>query len=393
MPVDLKQIPKAEPLPVPPSKSRWVLAIVIILIAGALLVLSFWPKGLSTHSAWFWFCSLLIPFSVGMAGYIARLRHYENERDRVMWWNHLHQKQHNEQVLLGQQAVGVLGMSYTTPVASNKLAAALLQGSNALQTNYYPSLQSTLTSASLHTASKVRNEAEYLSFLDVVLTRVSQQLHGEIAKFTGNFVVRLHHDGVLKDEQIFTTWRRAFPELHAVNDITISTENDGLMWVDEWLDKQDDTLLLSVEINLFLLARDRQAESVSALLLASPLCMERLHIKPQAWIHRPVVVGDAENSVADTANWGKVTSGLPWYFWRAQVKNDALAVVLQMMDKWGFLTAKKGEQVLDDAFGRPAAAVGNITLICACEHAVTSGLPQWLLVGAQTTQMAIVRPA
>lgn len=62
-----------------------------------------------------------------MAGYIARLRHYENERDRVMWWNHLHQKQHNEQVLLGQQAVGVLGMSYTTPVASNKLAAALLQ--------------------------------------------------------------------------------------------------------------------------------------------------------------------------------------------------------------------------------------------------------------------------
>jgi hypothetical protein len=64
-----------------------------------------------------------------------------------------------------------------------------------------------------------------------------------------------------------------------------------------------------------------------------------------------------------------------------------------MMDKWGFLTAKKGEQVLDDAFGRPAAAVGNITLICACEHAVTSGLPQWLLVGARTTQMAIVRPA
>lgn len=45
MPVDLKQIPKAEPLPVPPSKSRWVLAIVIILIAGALLVLSFGQKG------------------------------------------------------------------------------------------------------------------------------------------------------------------------------------------------------------------------------------------------------------------------------------------------------------------------------------------------------------
>lgn len=393
MPVDLKQIPKAEPLPVPPDRSRWFLVIALIVIIGAVLVLSLWPKGLTTHSTWFWFCTLLIPFSAGLAVYMARLRRYENERDRVMWWNHLYQTQHDEQVLLGRQALGVLGISYTTPVASNKLAAALLQGANVLQSHYSQTLQSVVTSASLSPVLKSSNEVEHQSRLEAVLGKVIRQLHTELTQFTGKLVVRLNHDGVLNDEQIITVWRSIFPDTYAVSEVSVSSESDGLMWIDEWLDRQDDTLFLSIEVNLFLLARDRQAESVSVLLLASPTWLERQHIKPQMWIHRPVIVKDANDAVADVTNWGEVTSELPWYLWRAQMKSDALAAVLQAMDKSGFLPAKKGELIMDDAFGRPAAAVGNITLICACEHAVTSGLPQWLLVGDQTTQMAIVRPA
>lgn len=147
MPVDLKQIPKEEPLPVPPDKIRWIVVIVLCVIAGAVLVLSFWPAGLSTHSAWFWFCTLIMPFLAGLSGFIIRIRDYENKRDRVLWWNHLQREQYEEQILLGRQAVGVLGMSYATPIASNKLAAALLRGGNARQTQYSPLLQSVLTTA------------------------------------------------------------------------------------------------------------------------------------------------------------------------------------------------------------------------------------------------------
>lgn len=393
MPIDLEQIPKAELFPVPPNRPRWFLVIVLIVIAGAVLVLSLWPEGLTTHSTWFWFCTLFVPFSVGLAGYIVRLRHYENERDHVMWWNHLHQTQYDEQVLLGQQALGILGMSYNTPVASNKLAAALIQGANALKSHYSQAVQSVLTSASLSPALKISIETEYQLRLEVVLSCVIRQLHTELAQFSGKLVVRLRHDNILKDEQIITAWQRVFPDTYAVSEVSVSTEGDGLMWVDEWLDRQDDTLFLSIEINLFLLARNQQSESVSALLLASPEWLKRQHIKPQMWIHRPVVVKDANSAVADAANWGKVTSGSPCYFWLAQVNRDVLADVLQAMDKSGFLSAKKGEQVLDNSFGRPATAVGNITLICACEHAVTSGVSQWLLVGDQTTQIAVVRPA
>ena len=62
------------------------------------------------------------------------------------------------------------------------------------------------------------------------------------------------------------------------------------------------------------------------------------------------------------------------------------------MYKNNFLSEKKGEIILEDIFGKPQAALGHITLICACEHAVTSGQPQWLILGEEHTQMAIVRP-
>lgn len=393
MPVDLKQIPKEEPLPVPPDKTRWLLVIILCVIAGAVLVLSFWPAGLSTHSAWFWFCTLIMPFLTGLSCFIIRRRSYENERDRVLWWNHLHREQYEERVLLGRQAVGVLGMSYVTPVASNKLAAALLRGGNARQTQYSPALRSVLTTASLSPPLKIFSETGYQLRLESMLTSVIRQLHTELAQFTGKVSVRLHHDGTLENEQIIMAWLTVFPASYPVSDISASTENDGLMWIDEWLGQQDETLFLCVEINLFLQARDQQTESVSALLLASPAWLERQHAKPRMWIHRPVVVEDAGESVTHTACWGKMTPELPWYFWRSQIKGDVLANVLQSMDMQGYLSVKKGEQVLDDSFGRSGAAVGNITLICACENAVASGLAQWLLVGDKTTQMAVVRPA
>ena len=100
MPVDLKKIQAEEPLPVAPDKFRWLLTIVLCVIAGAVVVLALWPKHLSTRSEWFWFCTLMLPLSVGFMGYIIRLRRYENERDRVLWWNHLYQKQYEEQILL-----------------------------------------------------------------------------------------------------------------------------------------------------------------------------------------------------------------------------------------------------------------------------------------------------
>ncbi|MEQ4739648.1 hypothetical protein [Klebsiella michiganensis] len=115
MPVELKKIPEKIPLPEPPSAFRWLIAIVLISVLGGILALYLWPEKMSTHSAWFWFCIFAIPLSAGLACYAFRLRAYENERDRVNYWNHLHQEQHDIQVKRGRRPAGVLGKAYITP--------------------------------------------------------------------------------------------------------------------------------------------------------------------------------------------------------------------------------------------------------------------------------------
>lgn len=393
MPVDLKKIPEEKPLPTAPDKFRWLLAIVFCVIAGAATVLALWPRHLSTHSTWFWFCTLMLPLSAGLMVYVIRLRRYENERDRVIWWNQLVQQQHEEQSMRGQQEIGVLGISYATPVASRKLAAALLQGGSELQTYYSPARQAVLTTAMFSPPMSTNSAAEYRQRMETQLRAVLYQLQPELAQFTGRLSIRLHHDNVMSNKQIIATWNAIFTAPERVYDIQISGENHGVMWIDEWLDKEDETLLLSVEINVFQQVRDKEAESVSALLLASPGWLARHKVKPQALIHRPVAVGAVDDAVADSARWGCIEPATPWFLWQAQVSGDALASTFQAMDKSGHLSAMNGARVLDDTFGKPAASVGNISLICACEHAIASGLVQWLLIGDTTTQMAVVRSA
>jgi len=394
MPVHLKQIPHEEPLPSPPRTSRWLLVIILCAIAGAILVLSVWPKELTTYSVWFWFCTLAIPFGVGLLAFIIRLRCYENKRDRVLWWNHLHQQQREEQILLGQKATGILGMSYITPVASNKLSQALLRGASSLQTLYSPVLRNTVSAALLSTPLETLTAAGYQHRLESLLAIVLRQLKAELDKYGESLSIRLSHDGVLNDDQIITAWQNIFTPSASVKEVIASSKNDGMMWIDEWLDSDNEKVVLSVEINLFMLPRDREAESVSALLMASPAWLQKQNIKPQMWVHRPVSVMDVTESVTDAACWGKLNAEQHWYFWRTQLKSDVLAKILQAMEKQGYLANKEGDQSLDDTFGRPGAAAGNISLICACEYAAASGLPQWVIAGDNdnNTQMVVVRP-
>lgn len=202
MPVNLKQIPDEEPLPTPPAKSRWLLVIILCVITGAMMVLSFWPKNLSTHSAWFWCCVLMLPSGAGLTAYIIRLRHYENERDRTLWWNHLHQQQRKEHISAGQKAVGILGMSYFTPVASNKLSQALLCGVEGLNSHYSPALQATVSAALLSPSLKTLTKASYQYRLESNLSGVLRQLASELNQYEGNLLVRLRHDGILHDDQV-----------------------------------------------------------------------------------------------------------------------------------------------------------------------------------------------
>ncbi|MCX2942104.1 hypothetical protein ORG37_03150 [Rahnella perminowiae] len=395
MPIELRKIPEAGALPEPPVKIRWVIFIILCVFMGFVLTLYLWPKGMSTHTFWFWMCGLLLPSGVGLISYALRLRHYDQQWERISYWNQLHQEKEEEMVRLGQQAIGLLGMAYSTPVANNKLASALQHGAAPLQTSYLPGSSSIITTAQLQPPATLWNEQEYKRRLEEQLHCVLSMLESELEHFAAHnsVAVRIRHDGMLADAPFLALWQSIFPKRLTVSQIIFGHQDDGLMWLDHWLDEQNSALVLSFEVNLFGEGRDHQTESVSALLLASPTWLTQNNVSPIGWIHRPVAIADAKEALRDVIRWGNLSAGENYFIWRSQLPVAMQAEMLQAMDSMNFTIDKTLEHPLDSSFGKPGVAVGHIVLICACDHAVSAQQPQWIMLQDKTPQWAIVRPA
>lgn len=395
MPVELRKIPETEVLPEPPVKIRWVIFIILCIFIGFVLTLYLWPKDMSTHTIWFWMCGLLLPSGVGVISYALRLRHFEQQWEHISYWNQLHLEKEDEMVRLGQQAIGLLGMAYTTPVAKNKLASALLEGAAPLQTAYFPDSSSVITTAQLQPPATLWNEPEYKARLEEHLHSVLRMLEPELEQFAEGapIVVRIRHDGMLENAHFLHLWQSIFPTRFTASQIIFGQQDDGLMWLDHWLDEQNSALVLSLEVNLFGDGRAHQAESVSALLLASPAWLTQNKVTPAGWIHRPVAIADAKEALEDVVLWGSLSADENYFVWRSQLPVAAQAGMLQAMDSMNFPIDKTLDHPLDSSFGKPGVAVGHIVLICACDHALSAQQPQWVMFQDKSSQWAIVRPA
>jgi hypothetical protein len=250
-----------------------------------------------------------------------------------------------------------------------------------------------MTTAQLLPHQSDFSAAEYTSRLEMYLNELIRMLQPDLSVLTGSLSVRIHHDGTLAHAQIQESWEKLYSAAYPVTELTIETDNDGLMWLDRWLDKQERQVVLSVEIHLFGEPKDNHAESVSALLLASPEWVNEYgneHIS--AIIHRPVVVNEDTNSFNDALLWGRLPAGDKFILWRSQLKGKGLTFLLQLMDKFGYVPGIQKDYLLDDLFGCPGAATGNILLICASEHAASTNHPQWLMAECKTIHQAIVHP-
>lgn len=388
MPIDLNSIPDKQASPEPPKILRWTLVIILFTCAGAMFSLYLWPGGMATHSAWFWFCTLVIPFTTGFACYGIRLRIYENSRDSIAYWNNLHQEQYDRLVNTGQRFAGLVGKAYITPIACNKLASALVKFGSQLQSHYFVDFQRVQTVACLGEPLNT----SYKSRLSGYLSQLLRMLEPDLLMIPGgDFSVRIHHDGALDNKVIEGIWQGMFPDKYHTNSLIVETECDGLIWLDPWLDHGEARVTLSVEINLFSTPLDYQAESVSALLLASPEWLTQYDIKPEVAIHRPVVSTEDISTTRDMLLWGGLSEKEPYGIWRVQVNQNTLSRVIKQVESMGYSPGKREEYSLDDLFGNPGAATGNISLICASEHAVTSAMPQWIMAENKTMHQLIVR--
>ncbi|MEF9673994.1 hypothetical protein QNM99_25050 [Pseudomonas sp. PCH446] len=156
--------------------------------------------------------------------------------------------------------------------------------------------------------------------------------------------VRIRHNQVLDDDEVLSLWRSCLGDEQILDQVVFATQDDGLLWLDTWLDKPaSGRFLLSLELNLFLSPVAEQAESVSAVLLAQADTETDQRFEPLAWLHRPVRLTVQAGGWENALFWGKSrrrarnilpgTSSYPAIFWVISISPwlpRAIRLILQV---------------------------------------------------------------
>lgn len=397
MPIELDALPPKLPLPRAPRQGRWCLTLVLCSLLVGVVVLWFWPDDGWPVSLWFWSCALVFPVTAALALFGMRLVAYERQRDYAISWNIARGQQEQALVQRGQRGIAIVAASYRCAVGNKNIAKALSGGVIALQPAMRTGahvLLSVLDEAST-AANPSPTEAQYrerlASHLDQILTGLDADLQDHAPDQP--LQVRIRHNQVLDDDAILSLWRACRGDRPA-DRVVFANGDDGLMWLDAWLDEaQPCARLLSVEINVPLEPVAEQAESISAVLLApADECAERA-IAIQASVHRPVRMTNLSASLDLALRWGQVAKASNEYrVWLSQLPPDFPGELKIAMCASGGSPAADRWNRLDSTLGLPACAVGNMALIIASEQARAEGVAQLLILQDSSVQTCVVQP-
>jgi hypothetical protein len=375
---------------------RWFLIILVGAGVVGLLVTLLWPGNDRGASLWFWCCAAVFPLMAGLMAYALRRQAAEGRVDYVDGWNEARDGQLQALIEQGQRHLLLITAACCTAAGNNKLAQALRSGVAPLQPRYLESQASTLRLSQLQPASTNLSAEEYAERLGGYLRQVVVGLGDEWRTCAPHITrLRIRHDGLLGNEQVLALWHAAAGEQQVVGQVNFATRaEDGLLWLDSWLDAPKlDELVLSLEINGYLAPQEDYAESVSAVLLAGPDCSIRQKLSPLATVHRPVRVGSPAEALEDALRWGHLLESQEEYFyWQSQVADSRATDSTLVMSRAGISSSPEKSLNLDGVLGRTGCAVGNLALVVAGEQAASDGEAQLILLEDTSLQWCVVRP-
>lgn len=109
MPVDLTCIPARAKRQSAPSFKRWVILLVVLIVAGAGSTAYFWPTSSPTNTAMFWFCFLGIPSAIGGVAFAFRWLIYLAGEWLADGWDAAREWDLAQDILCGQRNLDMLG--------------------------------------------------------------------------------------------------------------------------------------------------------------------------------------------------------------------------------------------------------------------------------------------
>lgn len=395
MPVDLSVLPAKLALPQAPKLARWCLILLLCSSLVGVLVVLLWPSERWQASLWFWCCVLVLPMTLGIALYGIRYSAYEKHREYILGWNLSHEQQEQALVDAGQRPIGLVSSAYLTGAGSRDVAAALIGRSKPLKP--------VCAKAPFMRINPLFPVCEPLG-PQMYRVRLVEQLEGVLRALKRDLArcqdvaplhVRIRHNHVLGDEDVLSLWRSCRAGQAFEDAVVFAHNDDGLMWMDAWLDQQQPFgPLLSLEFNLFLEPVAEHAESVTAVLMAPVDWCASHGISARALIHRPVRISDLSVDLDTSLHWGRLNEvGDEFRVWYSQLKGDFLGELKMAMRAADQLPSTDCWFGLDEPFGLPGCAVGNMTLILAGEQANEERRGQLVVLQDASRQAFVVQPA
>lgn len=397
MPVDLRALPEKLSPPQPPRHRRWCLVVLLCaLIIGGLVIL-LWPDNRWRMSLWFWCCALVLPGMFGLVLYALRLLAHERRSEFVESWNQIYVEQEHMLIGQGQRTLALLATSYCSAAGSNQLAQALRVGSKPLQPVYLNATHETMRISQLTPSAQSHTRQEYAQRMGEYFAQVMRGLEPELQTYALNtpLHVRIRHNQVLSDEQVLSLWQACADAKQPTAQITFAHQDDGLLWIDAWLDAPATCeLLLSIEANLFLNPIAEQAESVSAVLLAHADWCKEKNFAAEAVVHRPVQLIDQTQALADVFLWGGLQATEALYFtWDLQMPASLLCDATVALNDAGYPPDSEKRHQVHASLGAPGCAAGNVALIVASEGAKADREAQLVFMQDASPQVCVVQPA
>ena len=399
MPVILPPPPQTA-FPKPPNRFVWLVVFMVVVAAGAGHALWTWPKGVPTHTAWFWVRVAVFPVLAGVGLFGLRLMYFEQETERLTAEQAQWQEDRDEAVRFAQEPLAVIDFAYLSAFGGLGASERMVKGDTLLQsqkpTEESATVRHTALSGLVGVTHTGRFEAAFVELLD----RLDNTIHTLAPSIPLEVYLQLS-DGTDQHE-VLEVWQTCWSAFgyRPVQAVLLSPQQD-LMVTDAWLDSHGGPALekfaLFVAVQLHVTPPANSAEAAVAMLLGWAPLAQRKEVPMRALWHRPVEVrGHALHDAMPTALlWGDAQEEQIANIWQAGLARSEKSAVLKASSDLGTAASKadgvSGVHDVDLALGNPGVATSWLTAAFAAEHAAQTNSPQLLVTRQHNVYLSVVQ--
>ena len=392
MTIDLRELVDKLPYPKPPSKKKWSIFAFVLIILIVLFLLVFLNDTAIKYSTLTWVFIIVFPILIVGLVYGIRLFIYEQRCSYVQAWNEQHDKTEAELIYVAQQYITLIDHIYMVDNICNNIndISTTLGMADKLFTfklpkgEYIPIKYTRIDSFSGELEDRIRQAFAF------IFSNFKDALKDIIPSNDVNLIISVNtevNDYQSTIEEILGPYKNTiFTNYYFTN------KNEGLFFLDEWLDSRESKYQLYCEITLREKPLVDSGEFISLFLLNyTDKPSEQNHIA----IHRPVKKfkdsDSIEYALKTALEWGDCQEQDLEYIWFAGLPYDEKVAILLLIDALEFSITVNNTVDLNLIFGNTGNSSGALALSAAIEQTKKSQLPQLVIYKTDSLQMLIVK--